>query len=80
MPRRLLRVPIPLTGAVALRVEQSWAPDTWVPAFLQALAREAADGLDLLLTLERTWFAARRAIIGRRRTPLRPWTSLRPPR
>ena len=65
--RRLLRLPVPLTGAAAMRSEQSWERDRWLPAFFQAIAREAADGLDLLYTLERAWFDARRGIAGRRR-------------
>ncbi len=64
----LLRLPVPLTGAAALQAEQSWEPGVWLPAFLGALAREAADGLDRLSTMERTWFEARRAITGRRKT------------
>ena len=64
---RLLRAPVPLTGAAALRADTPWAPAAWLPAFLAALADEAADGLQLLLDLERAWFAARRAIGGRRR-------------
>jgi hypothetical protein len=39
----------------------------WIPIFLDALAEEAADGLQMLLTLERSWFAARGAIGDRRR-------------
>ena len=66
--RHLLRLPVPLTGAASLRAEQSWEPETWVPDFLRAVAREAADGLDLLYTMERSWFDARRAITGRRKT------------
>ena len=66
--RRLLRAPIPLTGAAAFGADQSWEPPIWVPAFLRALEREAADGLDLLFAMERAWFEARRAITGRRRT------------
>ncbi|GAB0114314.1 hypothetical protein [Acidisoma sp. C75] len=65
--RHLLRLPIPLTGAAALRSEQSWQPDLWLPAFLQALDREASDALDLLSPLERAWFAARNGVAGRRR-------------
>jgi hypothetical protein len=65
--RRLLRLPVPLTGAAALRSEQSWEQEQWLPAFFWAIAREAADGLDLLTTLERAWFDARRAIAGRRK-------------
>ncbi len=66
--RDLLHQPIPLTGAVALRADQSWEPQDWLPAFLGALAREAGDGLDLLYALERSWFEARHAIAGRRKT------------
>jgi hypothetical protein len=65
--RYLLRVPIPLTGAVALRAEVSWEADAWIPAFLRALEKEAAHGLDLLTTLERAWLDAR-ALLGHRRT------------
>ena len=39
----------------------------WLPAFLRALAAEAADGRQLLMDLERAWFAARSAVAGRRR-------------
>ena len=67
MTQRLLRAPVPLTGARALRPDTPWQRDVWVPAFLSALADEAADGLELLLALERTWRAARRAVSGRRR-------------
>ena len=66
--RHLLRVPVPLTGAAALRAGESWEPRAWRPAFLRALEREAADGLDLLVTMERAWFEARRAVTGRRKT------------
>ena len=65
--RGLLRLPVPLTGAAALRAEQSWDRDVWLPAFLKAIAREVADGLDLLYTMERAWFDARRSIAGRRK-------------
>ena len=50
-----------------LRSGQSWDTDAWLPAFLGAIAREAEDGLDLLTTLERAWFEARRGIAGRRK-------------
>jgi hypothetical protein len=65
--RQLVRLPMPLTGAAALRAGHSWARDPWLPAFLAAIEREAADGLDLLYSMERAWFAARRASAGRRR-------------
>jgi hypothetical protein len=68
-PRRnLLRLPVPLTGAAAFGAEKSWEPHAWTPVFLHALAREAADNLDLLVTMERSWFEARRSITGRRKT------------
>jgi hypothetical protein len=65
--QRLLRVPVPLTGDRALRPDTPWQRDTWMPAFLNALADEAADALALLVALERAWRAARRAVSGRRR-------------
>jgi hypothetical protein len=65
--RQLLRLPIPLTGAAALRAGQSWDADDWLPAFLGAIEREARDGLDLLFAMERAWFDARRAVAGRRK-------------
>jgi hypothetical protein len=66
--QQVLRVPVPLTGARALQADAPWAEaHIWVPMFLTALADEADDALDLLLTLERTWFAARRAVADRRR-------------
>jgi hypothetical protein len=65
--QRLLRMPVPLTGAAALRAETPFEPSAWLPAFLRALASEAADGRQLLMDLERTWFAARSAVAGRRR-------------
>ena len=65
--QRLLRAPVPLTGDRALRPDTPWQRDTWMPAFLSALADEAADGLDRLVAMERAWRAARRAVSGRRR-------------
>ena len=65
--QHLLRAPVPLTGDRALRPDTPWQRDTWMPAFLSALADEAADGLDRLVALERAWRAARRAVSGRRR-------------
>jgi len=65
--RRMLRAPVPLTGAVALRAETPWAQPAWTVEFLRALAAEAADGRQMLMNLERAWFAARTAVDGRRR-------------
>jgi hypothetical protein len=58
------RAPLPLTGAAALRAD---AARGWTAAFLDALAGEAADVLQMLFDLERAWFAARSATAGRRR-------------
>ena len=63
---RLLRDPVPLTGAAALRPDTPWNIESWVPVFLTALADEAEDGLQLLADMERVWFAARRAVAGGR--------------
>ena len=62
-----IRHPVPLTGAAALGAETPFERSLWLPAFLRALAAEAADGRQLLLDLERAWFAARTVIAGRRR-------------
>jgi hypothetical protein len=64
---RLLRAPVPLTGARALQADTPWDEAAWVPAFLTALADEAEDALDQLFAMERAWFAARAAVAGRRR-------------
>jgi hypothetical protein len=64
---RVLRVPVPLTGAAALRPDMPREAAAWTAAFLRALAAEAADARQLLAELERAWFAARRAVAGRRR-------------
>ena len=64
---KLLRAPVPLTGAAAFRAEQDWAPGPWTVAFLHAIAGEAEAWLDLLFDMDRTWLAARRSVAGRRR-------------
>ena len=48
--RRLLREPFPLTGTDALRADTPWALTLWIPAFLEALAKEAENGLLLPMT------------------------------
>lgn len=63
----LLRTSVPLTGAAALRAETPQDRTGWTTAFLTALAGEADDGMQLLMELERAWFAARAAVAGRRR-------------
>jgi hypothetical protein len=66
--RGVTPLPCPLlTGARALHAEIPRAREAWLGHFLAALAEEAEDGLALLATLERDWFAARRAVAGRRR-------------
>ena len=65
--QKLLRAPVPLTGARALRADTSWDAAAWIPDFLTALAVEAEDALDLLFAMERAWLAARAAVAGRRR-------------
>jgi hypothetical protein len=41
---RVLRMPIPLTGAAALRAETPFGLSAWQSVFLDALAAEALDG------------------------------------
>ena len=66
---RLLRSPVPLTGPRALSADVPFEADAWVPIFLDTRSDEAADGLQLLFDLERSWFAARcAAAAGRRST------------
>lgn len=66
--RHLLRLPVPLTGAAALRAMRSSESGIWTAAFVRALAAEAADCLGLLVTMERAWLEAQRAIAPRRKT------------
>ena len=66
--RGMVVLPCPLlTGARALHADVPWARDRWIEHFLGALAEEAEDGTALLAAIERHWFAARRAVAGRRR-------------
>ena len=66
--RRLLRVPVPLTGPRALSAEAPDGHPDWVVEFLEAVAAEAADYLELLRGLEHGWLAARGKVAGRRST------------
>jgi hypothetical protein len=66
--QRLLRVPVPLTGPRALSAEAPERDPDWVAAFLEAVAAEAADHLELLRRLEHGWLAARSKIVSRRST------------
>ncbi len=65
---RLLRAPVPLTGPRALGAEVPFEAEVWIPLFLEALADEAADYLQLLYSMERAWFTARASVAGRRST------------
>ncbi|HTR15785.1 MAG TPA: hypothetical protein VMI52_01965 [Acetobacteraceae bacterium] len=64
---RLLRLPVPLTGAAALRAGLPRQAPDWTPVFLRALAEEAAEARQGLRDLERAWFAARGRVADRRR-------------
>jgi hypothetical protein len=66
--RRLLRLPVPLTGPRALAAEAPEAPADWVCAFLEALADEARDYHQLLSDLQHGWLAARAKARRRRST------------
>jgi hypothetical protein len=66
--RRLLRVPVPLTGPRALSADAPEGHPEWVVAFLEALAAEAGDYMELLRRLEHGWLTARGKIAGRRCT------------
>lgn len=69
---RLLRAPVPLTGVRALGAETPWREDLWTMAFLYAIADEAEYGLSLLFDMERSWLAARAAVVPRRSTSSAP--------
>ena len=64
---KLTRLPLPLTGAAALKPEERWDEDPWTHRFLQALGEEAADWLQLLTDMERAWLRARAQVSDRRR-------------
>lgn len=65
--RGVMRVPLPLTAAAALRAETSFERNVWVGAFLQAVTQEANQSLDRLRALERQWRHARAVAVGQRR-------------
>jgi len=65
--RRISHLPLPFSAAAALAAETPWAFADWSGEFLGALAAEAEAGLDLLRRLERSWFAVRHMVAGRRR-------------
>ncbi|MGI4748865.1 MAG: hypothetical protein ACRYFY_22870 [Janthinobacterium lividum] len=67
MRQKIICVPVPLTAAVSLGSEVPWARDVWIPFFLDTLATEVGEGLQLLTTMERAWCFARQAVVGGRR-------------
>ncbi len=66
--QRLLRLPVPLSGAQAWQADADTAPERWEARFLGALAGEARDFHQMLLGLEHGWLAARARVAGRRST------------
>ena len=65
---RFFRSPVPLTGPRALSSEAPLERAEWVIAFLDALAGEAAEYMEMLRRLEHGWRVARGNAGGRRRT------------
>ena len=65
---RLLRAPVPLTGPRALSAEAPHGRADWMVAFLEALASEATDYMEMLRSLERCWIAARARVPAQRST------------
>jgi hypothetical protein len=63
-----LRAPVPLTGSRALSAEAPNGRADWIGAFLEALASEATDYIEMLLSLERGWIAARARVPAQRST------------
>ncbi len=63
---KVTRLPLPLTGAAALKPPEQWDEDLWTHLFLRALGDEAADWLQLLADMERAWLQARALVSGRR--------------
>jgi hypothetical protein len=65
---RFLRAPVPLTGPRALSAEAPHGRSDWMVAFLEALAGEATDYMEMLRSLERGWSAARARVPAQRST------------
>ena len=63
---KVTRLPLPLTGAAALKPQEQWDEEPWTHLFLHALGDEAADWLQLLADMERAWLRARALVSGRR--------------
>ena len=66
--RRLIGAPVPLTGPRALAAEAPQEKAEWTIAFLDALAGEAADYVEMVRSLEHGWAAARARVPAQRRT------------
>lgn len=66
--QRLLRLPLPVTGARALAADAPEDATEWAIAFCEAVAAEARDYRELLRRLEWDWAQARSQIVGRRST------------
>lgn len=65
---RLLRTSVPLSGPRALSAEAPQGRADWMVAFLEALAGEATDYIDMLRSLERGWLVARARVPAQRST------------
>jgi hypothetical protein len=63
---KVTRLPLPLTGAAALKPQERWDEEPWIHVFLQALGEEAMDWLQVLADMERAWFRARALVSDRR--------------
>ena len=66
--QRLLRLPLPVTGARALAADAPEDATEWAIAFCEAVAAEARDYRELLRRLEWEWTQARSQVVGRRST------------
>lgn len=62
----------PITGAAAFRSGTSWDERRWIPAWLNALEREAAGVKDMIHTLDRSWRGARAQAGDQRRNSKAP--------
>ena len=66
--QRLLRLPLPVTGARALAADAPEGATEWAIDFCEAVAGEARDYRELLRRLEWDWAHARSQVVGRRST------------
>lgn len=62
----------PITGAAAFRAATSWDERRWIPAWLNALEREAAGIKDTIHTLDQSWRGARAQAGDQRRNSKAP--------